>query len=43
MVMATKPNKVATFNEKLPSIKSEDPLTMWPGKVTKQIKSVISL
>ena len=26
---ATKPDRVNTFNEELPSIKLEDPLTMW--------------
>ena len=38
MPMATKPGKVATFNDKLPCIKSEDPLTS--GLATSHVKIV---
>ena len=42
MPIATKLGRVVTFNEELPSIKSENPLIMWSCNFSWQIKYAIS-
>ena len=39
--MVTKPGRVVTHNEELPSIKSQDPLIMWSCKGKSQAKTMI--
>ena len=34
MLVPTKPGRVVTYNEELPSIKSQDPLIIWSCKFT---------
>ena len=43
MAMTTKLGRVATYNEGLPSIESQDPLITLSCKVTCKIQYVISL
>ena len=41
--MATKFGRVVTYHERLPPIKSHDPLTKWPFEITWQTKIILSL
>ena len=43
MTTDTKQDRVVTYNEELPSIKSEDPLITWSCKFMSQIKYVLFL